>query len=164
MARRSSPFLADHLDHLPSWRDFAEDKVNLGHLLRSKLKLAKIRLPEHFEPVEVDGTVHMNLVNLIFLRLLIKFAIFKTNGTPSFFFREHTNISNFPEEVQQFYCTILFFFSGENEEGRNRVEQYTPRLLRNFEAKDVAPIIDTCLLYTSPSPRDKRQSRMPSSA
>ena len=29
------------------------------------------------------------------------------------------------------------------------------------------PIIageDTCLLYTSPSPRDKRQSRMPSSA
>ena len=24
--------------------------------------------------------------------------------------------------------------------------------------------VDTCLLYTSPSPRDKRQSRMPSSA
>ena len=24
--------------------------------------------------------------------------------------------------------------------------------------------IETCLLYTSPSPRDKRQSRMPSSA
>ena len=26
------------------------------------------------------------------------------------------------------------------------------------------PDIKTCLLYTSPSPRDKRQSRMPSSA
>ena len=25
-------------------------------------------------------------------------------------------------------------------------------------------ILDFCLLYTSPSPRDKRQSRMPSSA
>ena len=25
-------------------------------------------------------------------------------------------------------------------------------------------MVDTCLLYTSPSPRDKRQSRMPSSA
>ena len=24
--------------------------------------------------------------------------------------------------------------------------------------------VETCLLYTSPSPRDKRQSRMPSSA
>ena len=26
------------------------------------------------------------------------------------------------------------------------------------------PNVDRCLLYTSPSPRDKRQSRMPSSA
>ena len=25
-------------------------------------------------------------------------------------------------------------------------------------------VVETCLLYTSPSPRDKRQSRMPSSA
>ena len=32
-----------------------------------------------------------------------------------------------------------------------------PELLWEFEVKD-------CLLYTSPSPRDKRQSRMPSSA
>ena len=29
---------------------------------------------------------------------------------------------------------------------------------------DVRVIVITCLLYTSPSPRDKRQSRMPSSA
>ena len=29
---------------------------------------------------------------------------------------------------------------------------------------DFDQIEDTCLLYTSPSPRDKRQSRMPSSA
>ena len=29
---------------------------------------------------------------------------------------------------------------------------------------DAAPAVQTCLLYTSPSPRDKRQSRMPSSA
>ena len=31
-------------------------------------------------------------------------------------------------------------------------------------AKRVASHALTCLLYTSPSPRDKRQSRMPSSA
>ena len=31
----------------------------------------------------------------------------------------------------------------------------------NFHTTDLA---DACLLYTSPSPRDKRQSRMPSSA
>ena len=33
------------------------------------------------------------------------------------------------------------------------------------EAQDpVSPVIDTCLLYTSPSPRDLSTSRMPSSA
>ena len=30
--------------------------------------------------------------------------------------------------------------------------------------KDMKKRYDSCLLYTSPSPRDKRQSRMPSSA
>ena len=32
------------------------------------------------------------------------------------------------------------------------------------EARETAKISLDCLLYTSPSPRDKRQSRMPSSA
>ena len=36
------------------------------------------------------------------------------------------------------------------------IEPITPEI--------VAKIIENCLLYTSPSPRDKRQSRMPSSA
>ena len=35
------------------------------------------------------------------------------------------------------------------------------RLSVTFKVND---LFDTCLLYTSPSPRDKRQSRMPSSA
>ena len=37
---------------------------------------------------------------------------------------------------------------------------------RGFEVwhYDVATLAYDCLLYTSPSPRDKRQSRMPSSA
>ena len=42
-----------------------------------------------------------------------------------------------------------------------------PALLKEFDtivvAHNYVPI-DVCLLYTSPSPRDKRQSRMPSSA
>ena len=32
------------------------------------------------------------------------------------------------------------------------------------EGAEPGMIFNTCLLYTSPSPRDKRQSRMPSSA
>ena len=30
--------------------------------------------------------------------------------------------------------------------------------------RSLGTVVDDCLLYTSPSPRDKRQSRMPSSA
>ena len=38
-------------------------------------------------------------------------------------------------------------------------------LLGNIEGKTVADIgAGTCLLYTSPSPRDRQKSRMPSSA
>ena len=33
-----------------------------------------------------------------------------------------------------------------------------------INGSDEGRFLDTCLLYTSPSPRDKRQSRMPSSA
>ena len=39
-----------------------------------------------------------------------------------------------------------------------------PAFLEILHADMVCPMSDTCLLYTSPSPRDKRQSRMPSSA
>ena len=35
---------------------------------------------------------------------------------------------------------------------------------RGFSLAAIKEVIDSCLLYTSPSPRDKRQSRMPSSA
>ena len=37
-----------------------------------------------------------------------------------------------------------------------------PFEVTNYES--LSGHVDTCLLYTSPSPRDKRQSRMPSSA
>ena len=42
----------------------------------------------------------------------------------------------------------------------------TTRTMKRVEIEDAleADRIFTCLLYTSPSPRDKRQSRMPSSA
>ena len=36
--------------------------------------------------------------------------------------------------------------------------------LLGFEIEDNSPLVETCLLYTSPSPRDATLSRMPSSA
>ena len=44
----------------------------------------------------------------------------------------------------------------------NDVNAYAELLHDDF--KFVRHATNTCLLYTSPSPRDKRQSRMPSSA
>ena len=37
------------------------------------------------------------------------------------------------------------------------------QILRDTDLTEIE-LMDGCLLYTSPSPRDKRQSRMPSSA
>ena len=69
---------------------------------------------------------------------------------------------------------ILKFMSGLTEtlEGYqvSRLEhslQSATRAYRNGESDEMivaALLHDICLLYTSPSPRDKRQSRMPSSA
>ena len=40
-----------------------------------------------------------------------------------------------------------------------------PKVLHTIAGKPmVKHVIDTCLLYTSPSPRDPKTSRMPSSA
>ena len=39
-----------------------------------------------------------------------------------------------------------------------------PGYIKDLMIKDGAELTTICLLYTSPSPRDKRQSRMPSSA
>ena len=45
----------------------------------------------------------------------------------------------------------------------NNVENLTVKLNENDNVATALREIN-CLLYTSPSPRDKRQSRMPSSA
>ena len=46
---------------------------------------------------------------------------------------------------------------------------FSGNALSNFQEQEEQPIIDymtynACLLYTSPSPRDRQKSRMPSSA
>ena len=46
---------------------------------------------------------------------------------------------------------------------KNASDQDIKKAFRNL-AKENHPDRNPCLLYTSPSPRDKRQSRMPSSA
>ena len=69
---------------------------------------------------------------------------------------------------------ILLFGCSSTEEVDQSIDLIVPSGNTNSDAEEAAglpsaivkgndDIID-CLLYTSPSPRDKRQSRMPSSA
>ena len=44
---------------------------------------------------------------------------------------------------------------------RYRGSEFTVEFLQKLK---IEVVVEDCLLYTSPSPRDKRQSRMPSSA
>ena len=49
-------------------------------------------------------------------------------------------------------------------DGASITWQDAPYFSGDYNALTNKPTIPACLLYTSPSPRDKRQSRMPSSA
>ena len=53
---------------------------------------------------------------------------------------------------------------GEGGMGVVYVAEQTEPVQRKVAIKVIKPGMDTCLLYTSPSPRDQRGSRMPSSA
>ena len=53
-----------------------------------------------------------------------------------------------------------FFVSGRSENGQAAAGKFDWKQLEGSEVV----LFKACLLYTSPSPRDKRQSRMPSSA
>ena len=56
---------------------------------------------------------------------------------------------------------------GHVDHGKTTLTAAITKYFGDFQAYDEidgAPEEKACLLYTSPSPRDKRQSRMPSSA
>ena len=66
------------------------------------------------------------------------------------------------------FLELEFEESGEGEGGyaKTMSDEFIAAEMALFaeQAKDVDIIITTCLLYTSPSPRDRQKSRMPSSA
>ena len=65
-------------------------------------------------------------------------------------------MSTSPEQKRE-HCDDLLVMSAVH--GVDDAEQLElDRLIREFD------LSDTCLLYTSPSPRDRTRSRMPSSA
>ena len=73
------------------------------------------------------------------------------------------NAEQFQESFSETAATVYYL-------GIGRAQSYgtltRPDGRTDYEGTETAPTTpgDSCLLYTSPSPRDKRQSRMPSSA
>ena len=78
--------------------------------------------------------------------------------------REVTPYRSARDEFEDFDAQKIFLDANENPFD-NGVNRYPDPLQRNLK-RTLAKIkqVNDCLLYTSPSPRDKRQSRMPSSA
>ena len=67
-------------------------------------------------------------------------------------------------ELEQVYTIV---FSGYSPRRESLIIDYlenTAEYRQLAELKNTFGHLELCLLYTSPSPRDKRQSRMPSSA
>ena len=61
------------------------------------------------------------------------------------------------------YTDIIF----EKAEGMGKITINRPEVRNAFRPETLTELIDAfnaCLLYTSPSPRDRQKSRMPSSA
>ena len=65
-----------------------------------------------------------------------------------------------------FNCNSVFSFDFAPEVGEMAPNFQLKGFNKNIKTKTTWELSDFhgCLLYTSPSPRDKRQSRMPSSA
>ena len=58
-------------------------------------------------------------------------------------------------------------FAQTDDGSKEAIKRFTAEQVFNLEYGDdpqISPDARTCLLYTSPSPRDQRGSRMPSSA
>ena len=61
----------------------------------------------------------------------------------------------------------LFVIANKNRKPIEKIVSEGAEEVKSFEefsSKNLDAMFMCCLLYTSPSPRDKRQSRMPSSA
>ena len=66
-------------------------------------------------------------------------------------------------EVDVTPAAVSQFESGASRPSRETLEELADQLAVPVEFLSL-PLIETCLLYTSPSPRDRTRSRMPSSA
>ena len=79
----------------------------------------------------------------------------------------HTLFGTSMHEVIQTFLTVMYNDTAKMAEALPLEDMLLTRMKRNFESvleTNGGEMFCTCLLYTSPSPRDPKTSRMPSSA
>ena len=104
--------------------------------------------PPKFIEISINGTGWNLLRNL--LKLNVRSAEYKINK---------------PSQTKFLISNSLIPNISESLEGVSLNYVVTDSIFFNIEIKSNKNLnVRVCLLYTSPSPRDKRQSRMPSSA
>ena len=80
------------------------------------------------------------------------------------------DISKLPADVRKQFLRLQVMHAEKKIQNKAKndflsfVKCVWPEFVEGSHHRHIADKFNNCLLYTSPSPRDKRQSRMPSSA
>ena len=103
------------------------------------------------------------IIDMIYIMIIssIMFYVFQSN------FKQHINrfVSGY---IRKFDKTNKLIFSSSDKEISKRFKSIMHWISKNNDptVKTLTEVVNLkyCLLYTSPSPRDRQKSRMPSSA
>ena len=144
-----------------------KDKTSLAHMIKNK--------EDYLFCVKSDGTRYLWVIcedgKQYFVARNMQIFKSKVELPPFFFQKRRQELLIFQKRVQDLPMDKRFTTpkvkiskKGEYETVNHRIGRLDGLFQKNPEDKLIQAMVDTCLLYTSPSPRDLSTSRMPSSA
>ena len=112
-------------------------------------------------------------IDVLSKKLAMNIAETEKNGESIYYLKNENeyrkdDIEKLKEEINNLFKSFEDF-SNYHENEKNNLKSELSKVKKNSTSGDgdnkrIKSNTSLCLLYTSPSPRDKRQSRMPSSA
>ena len=107
---------------------------------------------------------HLSFADSITLGAIYYFSVFLLEVPSGYlsdrFGRKHTLVA----ATVMFICAYVLFLAADTFASFVVAQVFIAAGIAFQSGSDSALLIDSCLLYTSPSPRDRQKSRMPSSA
>ena len=132
------------------------------------LSLKQVRLKKQVEEFDSE-IVKVSISNQETVKYLKYFKVknIKFFGNLKFVQNKNKNLS-LPTKIQNIILSKKTWCASSTHEGEEliciKVHKNLKNKYKNFFSIIIPRHIDSCLLYTSPSPRDRSLSRMPSSA